>query len=378
MRSFDNHIHIVTHEIPWPADYGGVYDLFYTIKALSEQGIQIHLHCFSTHRKPQPMLDRYCRAVHYYPRTLHSGSLLTGTPYIVASRSDRSLLDRLQQDQHPILFEGIHTTFFWKTLAANTQRTLLVRFHNAEHVYYRALARLETNLLKKWYFQIEANRLARAELDIMARLPVLTVCEEDTDLFRHSGFPYRHLETVPICIPWQELSGKPGKGQFCLYHGNLSVNENEQAALWLLQHVFNDLKIPFVIAGKNPSKKLIREAHRHDHTCIVENPDEHEMHDLIQKAHINLLPSFNETGIKLKVLHALYAGRYCLVNKAACRGIDNAHNILRIYETAEELKKIVADLYTIPFSEEELMKRDYALQAQFNASTSAAAIIRHV
>lgn len=378
MSSSDKHIHIITHEIPWPADYGGVYDLFYTVKALHEQGLSIHLHCFSTHRKPQPMLDRYCQTVQYYPRTLHLGALLTGVPYIMASRSDQSLLHRLQQDRHPILFEGIHTTFFWKTLAADTERTLLVRFHNAEHIYYHSLARMETNLLKKWYFKIEANRLASAEMDIMARLPVFTVCKEDTDLFKNSGFPFRHIETVPICIPWQEVSGKPGKGHFCLYHGNLSVNENEQAALWLLKRVFNDLKVPFVIAGKNPSKKLIREAHRHDHTCIVENPDEHEMHDLIQKAHINLLPSFNETGIKLKVLHALYAGRFCLVNKAACRGIDNKHNILRVFETADDLKKIVTDLYTKPFSEEELTKRDYALQTQFNASNSAATIIRHV
>jgi hypothetical protein len=37
---------------------------------------------------------------------------------------------------------------------------------------------------------------------------------------------------------------------------------------------------------------------------------------MIAKAQINILPSFNNTGVKLKLLNALYNGRHCLVNKA--------------------------------------------------------------
>lgn len=35
---------------------------------------------------------------------------------------------------------------------------------------------------------------------------------------------------------------------------------------------------------------------------------------LIQEAHINLLPTFQNTGIKLKLLNALFNGRFCIVN----------------------------------------------------------------
>jgi hypothetical protein len=39
-------LHIICHDVPWPADYGGVVDLFYKIKALHDEGVKIKLHCF--------------------------------------------------------------------------------------------------------------------------------------------------------------------------------------------------------------------------------------------------------------------------------------------------------------------------------------------
>ena len=53
------------------------------------------------------------------------------------------------------------------------------------------------------------------------------------------------------------------------------------------------------------------------HACLLANPAEDEMRDLLAKAQINVLPSFNETGIKLKLLNSLYNGRHCVVNDAA-------------------------------------------------------------
>ena len=42
----EKRLHIISHDVPWPADYGGVVDLFYKLKALHAEGIKIKLHCF--------------------------------------------------------------------------------------------------------------------------------------------------------------------------------------------------------------------------------------------------------------------------------------------------------------------------------------------
>ena len=53
----DQHVHIISLDVPFPADYGGVIDIFYKIKWLHKAGVKIHLHCFSNGRPPQDELD---------------------------------------------------------------------------------------------------------------------------------------------------------------------------------------------------------------------------------------------------------------------------------------------------------------------------------
>ncbi|MBL0146692.1 MAG: hypothetical protein IPP48_14100 [Chitinophagaceae bacterium] len=63
---------------------------------------------------------------------------------------------------------------------------------------------------------------------------------------------------MPVFVEHNFITIKDGVGSYCLYQGNLSVNENEKAVSWLLQNVFSKTTVPFIIAGKNPSKKLVR------------------------------------------------------------------------------------------------------------------------
>ena len=39
-------LHIISFNYPYPPSYGGIIDVYYKIKALSDLGIKIHLHCF--------------------------------------------------------------------------------------------------------------------------------------------------------------------------------------------------------------------------------------------------------------------------------------------------------------------------------------------
>ena len=42
----DKHLHIISFDIPYPPNYGGVIDVYYKIRTLHKLGIKIHLHCF--------------------------------------------------------------------------------------------------------------------------------------------------------------------------------------------------------------------------------------------------------------------------------------------------------------------------------------------
>ncbi len=361
--------------MPWPADYGGVVDLFYKIKSLHALGIKIHLHCYHNNKDAQAELMKYCSSVDYYPRKKNLAGFSFINPYIVQSRSDKKLQQLLQKDDYPVLMEGIHCTYLLKKGLLKGHK-VFVRLHNVEYKYYRQLAEHENNILKKIYFLYESFLLKRYESAVANKARFWPVSIEDTDHYK-KVFHAVQIEFLPVFLPWQDITIKPGKGFFCLYHGNLAVNENEKAADWLLNNVFDTLEIPFVIAGRNPSLPLKTLAHSHSHTCMAVNPTDAEMQDLIKKAQVNILPSFNKTGVKLKLLNALYNGRHCLVNEAGVEG-TGLEGLCYTAETADDFKKTIAWLFEQNFSSEESQERQDVLQAMYDNEKNAQQLVEWI
>jgi hypothetical protein len=226
------------------------------------------------------------------------------------------------------------------------------------------------------YYLHESRLLKHYEQSIADKALILAVSEQDANSYRQE-FGARNIATLPVFLPFAEVSAPEGVGCFCLYHGNLSVTENEKAAIWLLKKVFNDVKIPLVIAGKNPSHRLQQMASAHNNACVVANPSEQEMQDMIGKAQINILPSFNITGIKLKLLNALFNGRHCLVNDATVQstGLESA---CHIGTNAAAFKSLIVQLYRQPFAEEEIRLRKALLLAAFDNKRNAQRLIQWI
>jgi hypothetical protein len=359
----DKHLHIVSFNVPFPADYGGVIDIFNTIKGLHEFGIHVHLHCFEYGRGEQPELNQFCENVHYYPRQRGHKGYSAQLPYIVSSRSSESLLMNLLSDDYPILLQGIHCTFLLNNPRFSS-RKIIVRLFNVEHIYYKHLYRSSNSWFKKIYYARESRLLKHYERKIANKATFLAFSEEDAMRYREELGAER-VSWLPPLLSFNRITSDEGKGCFCLYHGNLEVEENEKAATWLLEKVFNDLKIPLVIAGKNPSRKLEKLAKLLAQACLVADLSGEEMQDMIHKAQINIIPSFNKTGIKLKLLNALFNGRHCLVNSATVRG-TGLESLCHIAESADSFKRAITNLYHQPFTPQEIELRSRTLKDAFD------------
>jgi glycosyltransferase involved in cell wall biosynthesis len=360
--------------VPWPANYGGVVDLFYKIQALHQLGVNIYLHCYTADGVEQPGLNKYCAEVNYYRRSTGFKGVSLKLPYIVQSRSSAALLTRLQQDTYPVLLEGIHCTYhlFRGALAG---RKVLVRLHNVEYEYYHRLAGLEKKLLKKIYYNIESRLLKKYEQSIAGKAEAvfMAVSEQDADLYKNL-LGAKSVHFLPVFIPHTMVTAKEGKGHYCLYHGNLAVNENAKAAEWLLEKVFSRLELPLVIAGRNPSAALEKLAHKHQHTCIATNPSDAEMQDLIARAQVNILPSFNNTGVKLKLVNAIFNGRHCLVNAQAVAG-SGLEQYCHTATNENDFIEAVSMLFEVPFTEDDIEIRQGIPQRLFNNLENARKLI---
>jgi glycosyltransferase involved in cell wall biosynthesis len=371
----DRKLHIVCHDVPYPPDYGGVFDLFYKIRTLHEEGIKIRLHCFTSGREEQPILKTYCEQVHYYQRRTGHKGFSHQLPYIVCSRSNPELLERLLQDEFPILLEGVHCSYLTQDTRF-TKRKILLRLHNVESVYYKQLANCSNSWLKKLYYLRESAILKKYEHRIASSWPLLTVSQSDADMAAIS-YQSKNITVIPVFLPFQHVESPQGTGCYCLYHGNLSVDENEKAVIWLLENVFRNLTVPFLVAGKNPGPKLRRTIARFKNCCLVSDPSDQELKDIISKAQMHVIPSFNCTGIKLKLLNALFNGRHCVVNAAAVDG-TGLREVCHLAETADDFKQTIENLYEKPFSFLDLQWRREKLQHLYNNHQTATLLIAQI
>ena len=324
-------IHIVSFDVPYPPDYGGVMDVFYRIVALFDAGFDIHLHCFEYGRGEQKELEKYTKSVTYYQRLGKFFSSLKKTPMIVASRSNQTLLANLLIDKHPILFEGQHCTAFLNHPKLKN-RTKLVRIHNVEHHYYKALAANEKSTLKRAFFKQEAAKLKKTEHTLALASHLLCITEKDKNYY---ATKFNNVSYLPVAFPLTFSTTEKKKQPFTLFHGNLSVGENINAVNWLLRDIAPRLNHKLIIAGKNPTKELVKKAAVISNVELVENPDKSKMQTLMDETKAHLLITFQKTGIKLKLLNALTTNGDVVVNQKMVEN-TNLAKFCTIKETATE------------------------------------------
>jgi hypothetical protein len=296
--------------VPYPTNYGGAIDVFYRMKALSELGVSITLHCFEYGRGTQSELEKYADKVKYYKRKKTIKKWLKDEPFIVATRDSIELLETLSKDQSPILFEGIHTTKLLNHPGLK-DRIKFVRMHNIEHDYYAGLAH-QAKGLKKKYYASEAVKLKAYE-------PILAVANA---LFAINESDLNHLKTLnprtyllPACA--ETIVFQLNKTEdYLLFHGNLSVAENVAGLKWLINNVYVHLvgKYKLIVAGKEPTKEVVKLCSESD-IELVPSPSEEVMNKLIQKARIHVLHTEQSTGVKLKLINSLRSSGHLVVTR---------------------------------------------------------------
>jgi hypothetical protein len=311
-------IHVVSLDVPFPPDYGAMIDVYHRCKALKKLGIYVVLHCFEYGRGQKNALLDVADEVHYYTRKKNIFDLFSSTPFIVKSRANKCLLEQLIKNNFPILFEGVHTCAF-AAHPALKNRWKGVRAHNVEHDYYAELAKIEKKLMKRFFFSIEAKKLAHFESIFHHVQEILTVSPKDTAYFQSH---YQKGKYLPVFNPLSWGNSEVGTKKYALFHGNLSVIENENAVRYLIAEVWEKtFSLDLVIAGKNPSKNFQQYLSKlpFNVSCIA-NPSDENLNQLIREAKINLLATFQNTGIKHKLLNCLANGAFCLASPQMVEG----------------------------------------------------------
>ena len=363
-------LHIISFDNPFPPNYGGAIDVFYKLKALHELGVEITLHAFTYGRAPHNELSNYCKQVYYYPRKKIT-NIFDGLPYIVSSRNHPDLIKNLLKDHSPILFEGLHTCYLLNHPEL-IERKKFVRMHNIEHDYYRLLAKVESSFIKRAYFRWESIRLAKFAKNLSHAQCILAISNNDFDTLNKE---FVKTEILGPFHPNEKVTSITGSGEYACYHGNLAVGENDEAARFLVSNVFAEMDMPLIIAGNKPSETLKKMAAGCKHVKLVENVSTKEIDQLITHAHVNVIPTFQPTGIKLKLINVLYKGRFVLANHAMIDG-TGCESLCYQANNAEEFVSQLNKIRKLNFETADVEKRISLLEKLFSNNTQAQNLLK--
>ena len=367
-------LNIVSFNIPYPPNYGGIIDVFYRLKTLSESGVDIIFHTFEYGREHAEELQKYCKEVYYYKRKTGILSQLSILPYIVYSRRNKELIKRLLNNEYPVLFEGIHTCYYIDDSRLKN-RLKIVRAHNVEHEYYKGLVRNTSKLSLKLYYSLEAWRLKYYERKLKYSGYILAVSTTEANYFeKHYG--KEKVVLVQSSHPNQEMVVTKDYKPYVLYHGDLSSPENINNAIFLIDKVAKkDATIPWIIAGLNPDAAIYKAAKSAENVTVKANLSDEEMTQHLREALINILYTSQGVGLKLKLLNAVYNCHFCLANANMLVGTGLEEACVIIPDDAEGLLEKIQYYIKQDFSGEIIEKRKVLLDNLLNNKKNAEKII---
>jgi hypothetical protein len=368
----DKHLHIVAFDIPYPPNYGGAIDVFFRIKALSESGVKIILHCFEYNRERADELDKLCTQVIYYKRNTSLLSHLSLLPYTVRSRKNADLIANLKKNNHPILFDGLMSCYYLNSKYL-TNRLKFYREANIEHHYYFELYKATPLGFSKFYYLTESFKFWLFEKQLHQAQQIFAISEVDK-IYYSSKFPSAQVNFIPCFHGNESISINCNQGDYLLYHGNLSVPENEKSAIYLCEHVFSKLAHTCIIAGMNPSEKLQKIALQFPNIKLIANPGNDELKTLVTNAQVHVLITFQSTGLKIKLLNTLFAGKHVVVNDKMVVG-SGLDAICHLASTPEKQIEKCNELMQQPFNQSEIEKRTSLLIPNFSNKYLADRII---
>jgi hypothetical protein len=179
---------------------------------------------------------------------------------------------------------------------------------------------------------------------------------------------------IPAFHAVDKVAVPDGLGDFAFYHGALGVPENDQAALFLVRKVFKDLAVKLVIAGSDASTELRKEVAHATNVELRENIDTEEIHRLVRDAQVNVLPTFQATGIKLKLLLCLFTGRHVVCNTPMVEG-TGLEGLCHVHDDPGAMRTSILACMGRPANGQSLERRAQVLEERFSNLRNAERIV---
>lgn len=337
-----NTILIVCNRVPYPLKDGGALAMYAMIRGWHEQGKKVYLLAMNTsrHRVGENEIPPLFHSIAGFEMVemntdIHLlpvlGNLVFGTKPQHAERfysrhfSNRLLAAIKKINPGIIQLESIYLHEYATMIRQHSKALLVQRLHNVEEEVWKRLAAETTSVLKKLYLQNLAKRIARYERKVWAESDALVaISNPDANYIRHSG-----CNTPMLSIPYginiasEKLLPSTVQGWPAYHIGAMDWRPNIEAMEWMQSSIVPAITkqtpaFSFHFAGRNMPEQF-RDCTHPSFFCAGEVDD---AADFIAGKKILLVPVRSGSGIRVKTLEAMAAGKLVISTGVGIQGID--------------------------------------------------------
>lgn len=232
----------------------------------------------------------------------------------------------------------------------HTHAKVVLHTHNAEYVMWQRLSEIEANPLKRFLLRFESRRIQAAEREYSKRADLVLAAPNDIDALVAIGVE-RSKCAVTYHLGDDSMLELPATSfqeteKALLFVGTLTWEANIDGLLWFLKSVWPALKsqepeIRFYIIGKNPDKRLL-DATAGD-AAITFTGFVDDLEPYHRKARVFVIPLRFGSGIKVKLLHALYRGIPVVTTPIGVEGLNavSAEHLYITNDISEQVAHII-------------------------------------
>lgn len=357
---------LLTKKFPYPAKDGETIAIMQLIKGLAAQKNQVTVcsintlkHYFDINKLPAEIKSiAHFKAVmvNTNPRPIDALlNLFSAESYhylrFYSKEYKQQLIELLQKETYDIIqLEGLYLTLYTETIRKHSNAKVILRTHNIEfQIWERTVATLPLGL-KKWYLQLQTQRLKKFELKQIPQCDAVVAISDNDKNYIQQIAPQIPAITLLVGIDiQQQINTKIVAESFSIVHlGGMDWLPNQEGVKWFLENVWHLVleKFPqtkFYLAGRNIPTSFYENKYPN---YFVDGEIDNAQNYLLSKA-IVIVPLLSGSGIRVKIIENMALGKCIVSTTIGAEGIGTTHNQnILLADTAQGFAEAIAKLFS--------------------------------
>ena len=331
---------LVSHRVPYPLKDGGAIALYNTIKGLYKEGHHITLFALAADKhelnlsEAEKSIEEFCTPFFHPINTEVTvigalKNLFNRESYNVSRFYDKefesTLIAEAQKETYDVIqFETTFTAPYAPALReVSPHLPFILRQHNVESEIWNRRSTTEKNPLKRWYLKFLTSRLMQYEEKSSSWFDgVITLTESDKSSIQESGVRVP-IEAIPPGFEFSEDTVMENLHLRFFHIGSMKWEPNVDAVQWFISSIWPKVH------------KVLPESTFHFAGLGLNNTWEHapkdglinagevdSLEDFMQDKSICVVPLKSGSGIRIKILECMAAGKLVMSTAIGAQGIE--------------------------------------------------------